>query len=62
MKTTLGIYTKQALATELGVSVSTIDRAIARGDLHIMKAAPGRSARVLIHADDVRIWLRGGAA
>lgn len=62
MAMALGIYTKQALATELGVSVSTIDRAIARGDLHITKAAPGRAARVLIHADDVRSWLQGGGA
>lgn len=62
MKKVLGIYTKQALATELGVSVSTIDRAIARGDLRITKSAPGRSARVLITADAVREWLQGGAA
>lgn len=62
MAKALGIYTKQGLAAELGVSISTIDRAIARGDLHIMKAAPGRSARVLIHADAVREWLDRGAA
>lgn len=59
---TLGIYTKQALATELSVSVSTLDRAIARGDLRVMKTGVGRSARVLIHADAVRAWLNGGAA
>ena len=51
------VLTRDEAAEAVGVSTSTIDRAIARRELTALRLGPGRRL-IRIHPDDLADWLR----
>lgn len=51
------VLSRQEVAEATGLSTSTIDRAIANGDLPALKLGPGRRL-VRVRREDVTNWLR----